>query len=63
MYTIKRHNAEDSLGFGTDITLACVPLLIDHLSRKSTFLWQDGGLRMTGFTANENVFLLSNIQH
>ena len=35
----------------------CVPLLRDHLSCKTTFLWQKGWSQMTGFT----VINLSNI--
>ena len=36
--------------FVTERTFGCVPLLRDHLSCKTTFLWQKGWSQMTCFT-------------
>ena len=36
--------------FGTEKTYGGVPLLKDHLSCKTTFLWLKGWSQMTGFT-------------
>ena len=51
---IKMLNTEHSW-FGSDTVFLCTPLLRDHLSCKTTFLWQKGWSLMTGFTVHESI--------